>query len=388
LRQEGAAQFGRSGLPSRKIEAWHYTDLAQHDVLDFPMAAPAAAGSAADNVLTLRNGFLVAAGRLPEGVTLERLESSAAGQAVVGTLLPAAQLPLVALNAGRFGDGLVLRVAAGTQVAAPIELVSELAAGSGPLQMHSRLLLLIETGASLTLTETHRGQGQSFSTAVTEIVLAADARLYHVTLQDHDKAAVHVATQGLELAARAHYQGVVLQLGGRLARHELHAVLAGGGAQFSLDGATLARGRQHLDNTTRVVHRAAACRSRQLFKTVLDEEGHGIFQGTVLVERGAQKTLAHQLSRALMLSDRAAMDNKPELEIFADDVKCGHGATIGDIDDQQLFYLRARGIQEAEARQMLTLAFLSEVLDSIADAPRRAGLEALLQQRLGAGAGA
>jgi Fe-S cluster assembly protein SufD len=146
----------------------------------------------------------------------------------------------------------------------------------------------------------------------------------------------------------------------------------------------LAVGTQHIDNTTRVIHRAPGCPSHQLFKTVLDEQAHGIFQGTLFVERSGQKTAAYQMSRALMLSDRAAMDNKPELEIYADDVKCGHGATIGDIDETALFYLKSRGIDDATARRLLIEAFLGEVAATVENQALREGLEERLFDKLGA----
>jgi len=382
LREQGQAAFDRLGLPSRKIESWHYTDLSQTDLTYYDLAEPGGLPKAAPGVLHLVNGYFAAAGVMPAGVTLERLENSAQADPLLGTLLPAGDLPLVGLNAGLFNDALLLRIKAGCKIETPISVISE-AQGSGhPTQFHGRLLVVIEAGASVTLMETHRGKGRYFSNWVAEIALAEGASLQHVTVQDEVGDAIHVGTIGVELAAHAIYRGVILQLGGKLVRREMHALLAGAQADFSLDGATLALGSQHIDNTTRVIHRAPGCPSRQLFKTVLDDEGHGVFQGTLLVERPAQKTSAHQLSRALMLSDRAAMDNKPELEIYADDVKCGHGATIGDIDDQQLFYLRARGIDEAAARKLLIEAFLADVLGQISDPTLRDPLTDLLHQRL------
>jgi Fe-S cluster assembly protein SufD len=379
LRARGQAEFERLGLPSRKIEAWHYTDLSKLDLAAYRLAEPPPPAEKRPNVIHLIDGFLAAAGPLPAGVTLERLDSSADGQGRVGKILPSADLPLVGLNGGLFTDGLVLRVAKGARIETPIRLISE---GGAETQFHGRLLLLLEEGASLTLVETHRGDCAYVSNWVAEIGLSAGASLHHVTLQDEAPDSTHIATLGLDLAEKSVYRGVLLQLGGHLARHEIHAMLSGAGADFALDGASLALGRQHLDNTTRIIHRAPSCQSRQLFKTVLDQEGHGVFQGTVLVERPAQKTNAYQLSRALMLSDRAAMDNKPELEIFADDVKCGHGATIGDIDENQLFYLRARGIDEKTARRLLIEAFLEEVVEQISCDSVREELDALLLQRL------
>ena len=378
LRRKGEAEFARLGWPTRKVESWHYTDLSQHGLSGYLAAESGGPRPAQPGLVHLVNGFLAAAGRMPAGATLERLENSAIGQKRIGSLLPPG-LPLASLNAGLFTDALVLRLEG--QVDAPITIISEGQADS-PLQFHGRLLVLADAGSSATLIETHKGAGRYFANHVVEIALGADASLDHILLQDESAEATHVGLLALDLAARARYRGVQLQLGALLARREVQAVLSGDHADFALDGATLATGRQHLDSTTRIVHRAPHCPSRQLFKTVLDEQGHGVFQGTVLVERPAQKTAAHQLSRALMLSDRAAMDNKPELEIFADDVKCGHGATIGDIDETQLFYLRARGVEESVARRMLVEAFLGEVVEQIAAEGLREAYGALLRERL------
>ena len=335
-------------LPSRKVEAWHYTDLSQSDITSYPLVQQGFAGP---------------------GLADHKDER-------IGSILPPADLPLVALNAELFDRSQVLRISG--QVAAPIRVTSEGKSG----QFHNRLLVIVEAGASATLVETHTGLGRYFNNSVIEIDLAEGASLDHVVLQNESEEATHVSTLGVRMAAKAAYRGQILHLGGQLVRREVHAQLVGEEADFALDGASLVKRSQHIDNTTRIVHRAGHCPSRQLFKTVLEEQGHGVFQGTVLVERGAQKTNAHQLSRALLLSDKAAMDNKPELEIFADDVKCGHGATIGDIDENQLFYMRARGVDEARARQLLIEAFLAEVVEQVGDETIRGELAALLHKEL------
>jgi Fe-S cluster assembly protein SufD len=367
FRRLGLAAFEQAGLPSRKLEDWHYTDLSQSGLTRLKLAdevrEPGQSG-----VIHLVNGYLQGQPVLPEGVTLGTLQGSR-----IGTLLSGADRGLTALNAGLFNDALVL-IATG-KVASPVEILSE---SRGDGQFHGRLLVVVEAGASLTLSEIHRGSGAGFANWVAEFFVAEGGSLSHVTMQDESPEATHMAAVGIELAKSARYRGALLQVGAKLARHEVLAILAGPEAEFGLDGGTLATGSQHIDNTTRIIHRAPRCRSQQLFKTVLDEQGHGVFQGTVLVERQAQKTNAHQLSRALMLSDRAAMDNKPELEIYADDVKCGHGATIGDIDENALFYLKSRGIDESTARRLLIEAFLGEVAEQV----ELQALREALQQRL------
>lgn len=371
FRKLGLAQFDKVGLPSRKLEDWHYTDLSQSGLTKLPLAEEVR-GAAQDGVIHLVNGFLQGKPVLPEGVRLETLDGSR-----VGALLPGADRALTALNAGLFNDALVLRVSG--KVETPVEILSE---SRGAVQFHGRLLVAVEPGASITLFETHRGEGATFSNWVAEFFVGEGAELHHIKLQDESRDATHMAAVGIELGKGAKYRGALLHLGAKLARHEVLALLSGEAADFSLDGGTLAVGTQHIDNTTRVIHQAPHCPSHQLFKTVLDEQGHGVFQGTVFVERAAQKTNAHQLSRALMLSDRAAMDNKPELEIYADDVKCGHGATIGDIDETALFYLKSRGIDDVTARRLLVEAFLGEVTETIEIEAFRERLQTQLFDRL------
>ena len=375
FRQLGLDQFEKAGLPSRKLEDWHYTDLSQTDLTKLPLAEEVR-GAAQPGVIHLVNGFLQGKPELPDGVSLDGL--GAAGSHI-GSLLSGADRALTALNAGLFNDILVLRVSA--KVEKPVEILSET---QGAVQFHGRLLVLVEKDASLTLSEIHRGSGAGFANWVAEAFVAEGGVLNHVKLQDEALETTHVAALGLELGKGAKYKGALLHVGAKLARQEVFTVLAGEGADFSLDGGTLAVGTQHIDNTTRVIHRAPGCPSHQLFKTVLDEQAHGVFQGTLFVERSGQKTAAYQMSRALMLSDRAAMDNKPELEIYADDVKCGHGATIGDIDETALFYLKSRGIADATARCLLIEAFLGEVAATVENQALREGLEERLFDKLGA----
>jgi Fe-S cluster assembly protein SufD len=374
FRKLGLDQFEKAGLPSRKLEDWHYTDLSQSGLAELPLAEEAR-GAPQPGVIHLVNGFLQGQPELPDGVTLEGLD--VAGP-YIGTLLSGADRALTGLNTGLFNDAIVLRV--GGRVDKPVEILSE---ARGEVQFHGRLVVLVEAGASLILSEIHRGSGAGFANWVAEAFVAEGGELHHVKLQDESLDGTHVAAFGLELCKGAKYRGALLHVGARLARQEVLAILAGEQADFVLDGGTLAVGTQHIDNTTRVIHRAPHCESHQLFKTVLDEQGHGVFQGTVLVERPAQKTNAHQLSRALMLSDRAAMDNKPELEIYADDVKCGHGATIGDIDEHALFYLKSRGIDDSTARRLLIEAFLGEIAGTVTETALREGLEERLFDKLG-----
>jgi Fe-S cluster assembly protein SufD len=197
------------------------------------------------------------------------------------------------------------------------------------------------------------------------------AHLDHDLMQAAGDRAAHVATTLVRIGKDATYDGFAFTLGAELSRAEVHAVLEGPGGDCRVDGAYLGRGGQHIDNTTLIEHASPHGRSRQVFKGVLDERARGVFQGKIVVRRGAQKTDGHQLSRALLLSEAAEIDAKPELEIYADDVKCSHGATAGEIDAEALFYLRSRGIDEDAARGLLVRAFLAEAIEAIPVEPVR-----------------
>jgi Fe-S cluster assembly protein SufD len=371
LRRGAFEVFQRDGLPGRRNEAWKYTNLERDGATLFDLAPPPGPEATVPlpGAIRLFNGFLTDPLPVSAGVGVGRIdapENAALVMAHLGRGLSAADHPLAALNGALFADGLVVHVGAGATIEAPIDLVSFAQAGASPLQFHTRLLVVVEAGASATLVERHGGIGRTFSNHVTEIVLAPGATLTHLKVQDESAEATHVAATAVSLGEDSTYDSVVVQLGGRLARNEVHGTLLGDKAAITLAGVALAGDGQHLDNTTRIVHRGLGTRSDQLFKTVLGGAGHGVFLGTVTVGEGADGTDARQLSRALMLSEKAAMDCKPELEIFTDDVKCSHGATIGDIDEDALFYLRSRGLDAAAARRLLIEAFLGEVVDRIA----------------------
>jgi Fe-S cluster assembly protein SufD len=213
---------------------------------------------------------------------------------------------------------------------------------------------------------------------VLEIEVGEGARLVHLRVQDEADAAFHVSTVYADIAAAGVYDSFALALGGRLARMEVHARLGGAGGAAHLNAAQLFGGRQHGDFTTVVSHDAPSCASRQTVKNVLTGRARGVFQGRIDVARVAQKTDGYQMNQALLLSPQAEIDSKPQLQIYADDVKCSHGCTVGELNAEQLFYLRSRGIAAADARAMLVRAFLAEALDPVAHEPTRAMMEALI----------
>ncbi|MCB1783092.1 MAG: Fe-S cluster assembly protein SufD [Alphaproteobacteria bacterium] len=241
----------------------------------------------------------------------------------------------------------------------------------GALQ-NPRLKIVLEEGAQLTLIERHNGAGRYWKNMASEIELGRGAVLNHVRLQEDGSEGVLTDMAHLSMGRDSVYNGFTLNIGGALVRHDVHAVLSGENGECSYNGINLLNGAQHVDTTILMEHMAARCRSNQFYRSVLDGKARGVFQGKVHVHEGAQKTDGYQLSNAILLSPDAEMDTKPELEIYADDVKCSHGATTGQLDEEPLFYLRSRGLNAAEARFLLMQAFVDEVVDKIVDEGVRA----------------
>ncbi|MGE4045979.1 MAG: Fe-S cluster assembly protein SufD, partial [Acetobacteraceae bacterium] len=272
--------------------------------------------------------------------------------------------------------GAELRIPAGVDAG----VVRLLSLGSGTTAFHPRHMIRLAPGARLVVLETAIGDGAYLHNPVTEVHVAAGAHLTHVRLQDEAPAAFHLATIYVDVAETGTYDGFTLALGGRVSRAEFHARLAGPDAVAHLNGAQLLAGTQHADFTSVVRHAAPNGTSRQTVKNVLAGRARGVFQGRIEVARDAQKTDGYQMNQALLLSPEAEVDTKPELEIFADDVKCSHGATVGELDSEQLFYLRSRGIRDGEARSILIRAFLQEALDEVTHDAIRGILEDSVQR--------
>ncbi len=378
-RAEALTRYAKLGVPTPKLEAWHFTSLkaldeaalAPSDAKIAPFTAAAVAPHAlstshAHHQLVFVDGRFRAdlsrIATLPKGVVLTGW--SAAKALPKDFLVEAADTGAMrALNAAYAADGAILEVPAGTVLAAPVHLIFLGASGAA----HVRNRISLGEGASATVLETYAGAGRYWTNAVTDVSVAATANLKHLKLQTEGGEAFHTAATAAHVAAKGVFDSFVLSLGGKLARNEIDAVLKGEGGRVKLEGAYLARGRQHIDNTTTIDHVAAHCDSEERYRGVLDDHAYAAFQGRIVVRPDAQKTNAHQLNENLLLSDRAEIGSKPELEIHADDVKCGHGATAGEIDEQALFYLRARGIGLEQARGMLIEAFVSEMIGGIAD---------------------
>jgi Fe-S cluster assembly protein SufD len=272
------------------------------------------------------------------------------------------------------GDGAVIRIADGATIERPLHL--SFVASQKPAATFVRSLVIAEPGARAMLIESHEGpSGSDYQVnAALEMFVGERAHIDHVKIIDEGADALHVSTLAAAIAARARFNTFTFTTGGAVVRNQMFLNFDGEDTVAGIRGATLLGGRQHADTTLLVNHVARGCQSREMFKSVLDDEAHGVFQGRIVVRRGAQKTDAKMMTRALLLSERAEADNKPELEIYADDVQCGHGATAGALDEELKFYLMARGISGAEAEALLIQAFLGEAIEGIEHAGLREAL--------------
>jgi Fe-S cluster assembly protein SufD len=356
-------------LPTRKLEAWRYTDLKSLAAVNFSEASPVAAPADLPDLGLPRIVFL-------NGVYDAGLSTPPDFMAPFAAVAEASALPLALINAEHARDGVTFNVPENTDAGAVL-LVSY-ASADAPVALHPRHRITLGAGAKLTLIEVAMGQGVYWHNPVTDIALHDDAVLAHYRLQDEGREAFHLATIRARIAAGAAYESFTATIGAKLSRAEFHATLMGPKAMTHLNAAQLLGGHQHGDFTSVVAHDAPHCASRQTVKSVLDGHARGVFQGRIEVARAAQKTDGYQMNQALLLSDTAEIDIKPELEIFADDVKCSHGATIGALDPEQVFYLRSRGIPEDEARAMLIHAFLAEALEPVTHEGARGLFEAAI----------
>ncbi|HVY59630.1 MAG TPA: Fe-S cluster assembly protein SufD [Xanthobacteraceae bacterium] len=386
-RESAFRRFEAQGLPHRRVEEWKYTDLRALMRDAKPLAAPPdaaakarakTAGHVADGIDARRLVFVDGA-FVPEASDLSGLEPGlsirslsdalAQGDAEVVARLtapgPADTDVAAALNTAFMGDGAVIRVARHTRLAQPIHLV--FVHGNEASAVFTRSVVVVEEGAALTLIESHEGpDGVDYQVNNgLDLAVGDGARLEHVKIGTEGSKALHVSTLTAQIGARAQFSDLIFTTGGAVTRNQLFVRCGGTDSELGLRGATLLKGRQHADATLVLDHAVGGCNSRELFKSVLEDESRSVFQGKIVVQPHAQKTDARMMTQALLLSETAEADNKPELEIFADDVQCGHGATAGALDDELKFYLMARGIPEKEAESLLIQAFIGEAVDGI-----------------------
>jgi Fe-S cluster assembly protein SufD len=383
-REEAFAKFARAGLPHRRIESWHYTDLRTLMREALPIApAPTprqlqslrkeAAALPAQSLVVVDGVFAPElSGALPQGVTVtslaaalaaprpELIESLVAGWADTDDAI-------LALNAALMQDGVIIEIAPGAKIAEPIHIVYATVAAQ-PAARFSRSLIKIGAGASVRINERSIGlggrTGQTNNALIIEVGDAAEVG-HTLALTDTLPGSQRLESFLVKVGARAKFDSFALITGAGLVRRQIFKLFNGADAKGTLRGVSLLRGREHADTTLFVRHAATGCLGRQTFRYILDEESTGVFQGKVIVSPGAQKTDGKMLAKALLLGEEATMNSRPELEIFADDVICGHGATCGGLNADQLFYLETRGLPPAEAESLLLEAFATELVDEL-----------------------
>jgi Fe-S cluster assembly protein SufD len=402
-RKAAIGAFAALGLPHRRVEQWKYTDLraALKDALPPAVrevarpatdAIDAALGSLASldcHRLVLVDGAHTAQSSgeaLPAGVITGSLAAELAHTA--GPDLFTREVPgqdaVIALNTAYMSDGAVIRIAAGAALDKPLLVVFAQTAGEGRL-ITTRNLVEVGAGARATLIEAHvglPGAAAFQANTLSRVTVGDGARLAHIVCALAGEASTHLATTLATLGKGAVYRAFQLTAATGLARNTMAATFAGEGAKLDISGCFLGRASQHIDNTLFVDHAVPGCESRELFKGVLSDRARGVFQGKVIVRPDAQKSDGKQMAQALMLSADAEFDSKPELEINADDVVCGHGSTAAEIDEDLLFYMRARGIPADEARTLLIESFIGEAIDKVEDEPVREALAGLAKARL------
>lgn len=392
-RQAGAARFEAMGFPHRRVENWKYTDVRAIARSDFAFSDDASFSPATAAALTLPieahritfvDGVFSAAlsqlDELPAGVSLLPLsqaldENHEAVGGPLGRLTGVEFSPFAALNTAGMEEGAVLRLAPGTLVDKPVVMQFLSRANDAPVMSHPRILVEAGARSQATVIEHHVGEPKAanFTNLVEEIILERGAILAHYKLQEAPLADLHVASIHVEQGRDSRFTSFNLNLGGGLVRNDLITELNGQGAEATFNGLFYGQGRQHVDNHTLANHNAPHTTSNENYKGILDDRAHGVFNGKVVVKRDSQKIEGYQSNANLLLSDRAEIDAKPELEIYADDVKCSHGTTTGQLDEEAVFALRTRGIDAQTARGLLTLAFAGEVLEQV-------GLDAIAER--------
>jgi Fe-S cluster assembly protein SufD len=401
VRESAIAGFAERGLPHRRVEEFKYTDLRALMREAAPLAEKPGSADLAVAFnhakaftslpaarLTIVNGHVASelseTASFPTGVEVTPMNVAlAAGNALLGSLgaVPAARdNPVYELNTAFMADGAILRVPAGTAVEQPLHL-RFVNSGHQSFATATRVLVVVEEGASVTLLESHEGpDGLAYQpNDVIEFVVGDRAQVRHVRLNAEGREALALSTLTARLGAEVSFNTINVVTGAQVSRHQVFLAFAGENSTARVDGAGLLNGRQHADATLLVDHAVPHCTSRELYKTVLDDDATGVFQGKIIVRPRAQKTDGGMKSDTLLLSDGASMNNKPELEIFADDVVCGHGATCGALDEDLLFYLRSRGLPGAEAESLLLQAFVGQAIETVENEAARDALIEVLE---------
>jgi len=399
LRQEAIERFAEMGFPLRTDEEWRFTNLSPLTRISFSPAN----GDSRPHAGRILNDQVIDAGSGPRLVFVNGHYEPAFSRPGSGKLrlgrfhdfdpndlkrylgqyASYIEHAFIALNTAFLDDGACLMVPAGYEAREPIHIVFLSTSGGEPTVSYPRVLIVAERGARATVLESYAGaEGEAyFTNAVTEVVVQDAAAIDHYKIQREGRKAFHVATLQAFLGRAANFRTHMIGLGGTLVRNEVNAVAGDQGSECTLNGLYLANANQLMDNRTFIDHAKPHCTSHELYKGVLDGQARGVFNGKIRVAQDAQKTDAKQTNKTLLLSDDAQINTKPQLEIYADDVKCTHGATVGQLSDEALFYLRSRGIGLEAARGLLTFAFANDIISRIQIEPVRESLEEMLLSR-------
>ncbi len=405
VRRAAIERFGEAGFPTVKEEAWRFTSVDGLTKQEFTRAPGAASpnearldeyliGDRESRIVALTvNGRYVPPSRhpaVPPGVIVTGLAAAVGGehadllQEHLAKYARPDGSPFAALGTAFIEDGVFVHVPKNVVLDQPVQIVHYTVAGPERVVTHPRTLVLVDEGAQATFVETYSGDDDTFywTNAVTEYVIGENAVVDAYRVQRESGQAFHTAVSHSYQARSSVYSWNAFAFGSALTRNDVHAVLDGEGAEATLNGLTVITDRQHVDYHTTIDHAQPHCNSWELFNGVYDGRSRGVFTGRIIVRPGAQKTDAKQTNNNLLLSKQARADSQPQLEIYADDVKCTHGATLGPIDDAAMFYLRSRGLGEVEARNLLTYGFGAEVLNSVSIEELRENLNALVHARL------
>lgn len=397
IREQAAQRFEQLGWPTPRLESWKYTNLGQAAKVEWKRgassqlaSAPAEsrrhvtfAGVASLELVFVNGRFADMTGNVPDGVRVVRFSEAQDDAVFAKHFAKYADYQdhaLTALNTANADDGAFIEVAANAAVEGFIHL---LFIGTGDdVASHPRNLIVVGRAAQVSIVETYAGSGRYFTNTVTEIVAGEGSVIDHAKLENESLDAVHVGTIQVHQERSSNVTARSFCLGGGLVRNETNAALKGEGASLSLEGLFVLGGTQHVDNHTVIDHVMPRCESHELYKGILDNNSRGIFDGTIIVRPDAQKTVSRQVNKNLLLSETAIVDSKPTLEIHNDDVKCNHGSTIGQLEEEPMFYLRSRGLGKDEARSLLVFAFASELVDRIRIEPVREQIRRTMFQQL------
>ncbi len=406
VRRAAIARFAEIGFPTTRDEEWKFTNVAPIAKVNFKSTlenkivdlgaeevAPYLFAGMQSHLLVFMDGrFSLQHSNLkelPKGVNVGSLADALRTHPdlVNNHLTRYAKFEdnaFTALSTAFLREGAFVFVPDQTILANPIYLLFLSTGREENPAFHPRNLIIVGKNSQVSIIERYAGMGRStyLNNIVTEVVVGENAVVEHDKLQDESEAAFHVSSIHVVQNARSNFTSNSVSFGGDLVRNNVTSVLNAQDCECTLNGLSLATGKQHVDNHTTIDHASPHCRSHELYKSILDGKAKGVFNGKIFVRRDAQKTDAKQTNKTLLLSDDATIDTKPQLEIFADDVKCTHGATVGQLDEEQVFYLRARGIGLEQARDILTFAFASDVISRIHVEPLREQLDRMLQARL------